>query len=360
MAIVLKQSGENLPKRALRGWAPSRQNTAPSWNKRQHPVDRLVQLQSVERSRFAIISFMWATVTQSQRAQWGAAVADYKSFASNPAKMPSNAYTLFMYVNLNRFNSGSSIVTSPPTPVTIPSFTLSDFSVQPNQSLSITFESAGISSDWNLSLSIQPQVSAGNMRPSKHWYRIYLQTALPIEDIVLSGEEYFPFGNVANGLKTFLMGMIINRQTGQQSDPVTPSAISAFTAGNWINQALAIMFKRKGSSTFYFATGWIGNFLLAPTALHGHIAVQISSTPSITPNFALATEVAPFSYTSIAAEIDLWYKAFSAIGSQPPPQVGNAYAIWTWATDVSNGLGDTNKLLATGLIIDQAEIKPQV
>lgn len=224
--LLYNPSGSESRKTKEEGWVPGRSYTRQTRRQWDSPRNYRTAAKSLQRARFALVAGLWQLVGPAGVPAWQAAVAGYKANAPAGVKMPDSAFTLFMYVNLNRMSSGSAIVFTPPTPIAVPSFTIG--------AIGLTGGHYGINyvvhinqdqPDWSLQISISYVTSIG-ITPTREAVNA-LSKDQPLSDGIqfIDWPTDSPFGVNIAGMARIFFAQAANKNTGQLTSSILRSTI---------------------------------------------------------------------------------------------------------------------------------------
>lgn len=222
--LIYDPSGTDNRKTKDQGWVPGRSIQRPTRRRWDSPRNYRTAAKSAQRARFAVIASMWALVTPSGIIAWQDAIAGYQSEAPAGVKMPATAFTLFMYVNLNRMGLGSAIVFMPPTPVAVEVLQCSDFALQSSPRLMVfQVDNQSYPSGWITKVAISLNASPGTRATPQEVSLVSNVQPLVQGNHFISWLDLDQFGNNVPGQIRNVLVVGIHNVTGQMTNTVLAS-----------------------------------------------------------------------------------------------------------------------------------------
>jgi hypothetical protein len=188
------------------------------------PVNPQTSFQSSVRSNFGTTSGAWRGLTQAQRNAWIAQAQFFPIIDIYGNSKILSGQALYQQLNRNLFTAGQSAISSPPSPVGIPSFfTVSITSVAAGAD-TVTANVATVPSGWTMIVSVTPGLTPG-IGFAKNRFRILETGVLTTSAIIITTAYRARFGTPVVGNKIFARLYLINSTTGQMSVPAEVSTI---------------------------------------------------------------------------------------------------------------------------------------
>lgn len=190
------------------------------------PTNEQTDAQVNVRARLAQFSQAWRGLTEAQRNAWKNAVSEWARtdiFGDLHNPTGSNLYTR---VNMNIENAGGTPVLIPPSKVGVePLASISITADVSTPELEVTFTATPVPADCVVVLDFTEQVGAGiSFVKNKYRQLIVVPTAGTSPVNALSAYTA-KFGNLQAGKKIFVRGKVINKTTGEVSQPLSAMTI---------------------------------------------------------------------------------------------------------------------------------------
>lgn len=189
------------------------------------PVNPQTSYQQAQRQMLASLSTGWRGLTQAQRDAWiaGAGAFQRTDIFGKPIILAGNA--LYIALNKNLINAGSTKVDDIPTPVTVPSIAISDLTAAAGTpALSFTIDPTTIPSGFVLFVKATGQISPGKQYVKNLLRWIGLGTATTGSVDILS-DYNDRFGSLVEGKRITVQAYLVSSTTGQAGIPVQATAI---------------------------------------------------------------------------------------------------------------------------------------
>lgn len=190
------------------------------------PVNPNTTSQQTVRNRLSGLSSGWRGLTETQRAAWNAAVADYSNTdIFGDLKNPSG-FNLYQRLNNNLLNGGQSALTTPAAAAAVDAFSSFSAAVANGAgTVTLTFADA-IAADHVVLVRATPALSAGKNFVKSEFRQIDVLTNADASPLSAETEYEAKFGAIgAAGQKVFFELVQVNTDTGQAGIPIQASAI---------------------------------------------------------------------------------------------------------------------------------------
>lgn len=191
------------------------------------PVNPNTSAQATVRNRLSGISSAWRGLTAAQRSAWNAAVEDFaKTDIFGDLRNPTG-FNLYQRLNNNLLNIGESVITVPPAPVAVDSFTSMSITAEDAtvaESLEITY-AAAIAADHKVKVFATAPLSAGVSFVKSEYRQIDVIVTADASPFDITAEYVAKFGSTGEvGQKIFVKMVQVETASG-----IEGSAISAST-----------------------------------------------------------------------------------------------------------------------------------
>lgn len=191
------------------------------------PVNPNTSAQATVRNRLSGISSAWRDLTAAQRSAWNAAVEDFaKTDIFGDLRNPTG-FNLYQRLNNNLLNIGEAVITVPPAPVAVDSFTSMSIAAEDAtvaESLEITY-AAAIAADHKVKVFATAPLSAGVSFVKSEYRQIDVIVTADASPFDITAEYVAKFGSTGEvGQKIFVKMVQVETASG-----IEGSAISAST-----------------------------------------------------------------------------------------------------------------------------------
>jgi len=186
--------------------------------------------QTAQRGQFAAISAAWRGLIDEQRAAWEAATAYFPY--QDKLGQTKNYSGAQLYSKLNggirSATPGASLLTLPPSPVAIPTMTVTGFTATretADMGFAGSYSPSTVPTGFKLVLYATAGISAGISSPQNSAYK-KIQTINAAGTVEVDSGAYIAAnGLAATGSKVFISGTLISTVTGQMGEVFNASAI---------------------------------------------------------------------------------------------------------------------------------------
>lgn len=190
------------------------------------PVNPQTSFQTAVRNIFTSVSQAFRGLTASERQAWNAAVASFQTTdIFGDIKTPSGM-NLHQRLNVNLLNAGASVLTSPPTPDTVPALTaLSATATAGTPTLSIVFAPTPVPANNVLVFEATAQVSAGKSFLKNQYRKIGQDAAAATSPFNALSAYNAKFGTLVAGQKIGIRAKFVDITTGLTSQYLSTEII---------------------------------------------------------------------------------------------------------------------------------------
>lgn len=191
------------------------------------PVNPQTSYQQQQRQQLGNLASQWRGLTQAQRDAWGAAVTNFprKDIFGNTQYLSAN--TLYVTLNKNLTNAGSSVISDPPSPVAIPEFIVNSVSAAAGAgTLTISVTPDAVPSGFVLFVK-----ATGNVGPGKNFVKNLLRfigTATVSSGTADIASLWIArFGSLVAGQRITVQAFLVSTDSGQAGVPSQATTIVA-------------------------------------------------------------------------------------------------------------------------------------
>jgi hypothetical protein len=191
------------------------------------PTNAQTTAQTAARNLLSSISSSWKTLTQAQIALWNSAVSAFKKTNIFGDTVTPSGFNLYQALNNNLSRIGEALLTTPPTPVSIPVITTGVLAATHAGAVTVTFTDDPDLTDTVIEVWATASMSPGKSYVKSDFRRIGQMAAVVAHTMTLTTMYNAKFGAVgAAGEKTFVKLVQTSSETGQQGTPVVYSTIN--------------------------------------------------------------------------------------------------------------------------------------
>lgn len=193
------------------------------------PVNPQTTYQVAQRARLASFSQAWRSLTQAQRDAWNGAVGDYKKTDIFGDIQNPSGFNLYVRLNTNLDNIGSSAIDVPGAPVGVNVFeSMSLAAAEGAGTIVATVSPATLDANEYVVFRATAAQSAGKNFVKSEFRQIAVETAIVGGSVDLETAYNAKFGDVgAAGMKIFIEAIHVNINTGQTSQRQQAVAVIA-------------------------------------------------------------------------------------------------------------------------------------
>lgn len=186
------------------------------------PVNARTSYQMAVRQRLGSFSATWRGLTPEQRSLWNAAVANYPRTDQFGKTVQQTGAQLFIGLNSNLDNVGSTPIVTPPLPLEMPTISVDANYTGGVFNLSID---GTVPSSFSLVIKATTALSAGRNFVGNDLRQIAVYTAPFASPLVITSDYVNKFGAAPVGSLVGLQVYLISSTTGQAGVPLAINVI---------------------------------------------------------------------------------------------------------------------------------------
>lgn len=192
------------------------------------PINRRSNSQTNRRQRLASLASSWRGLTESERAGWNAASANFPVQDNLGQTIYLTGEQLYVRCNANLLLIGQAQITAAPNPTSFEVLTPGVFTAEDDDTITLAFTPTPVPAGFNLVIRATPPVSAGKSFVSQSAFK-YVQTiaAAGASPANIAAAYEALYGSLANavGQKIFVEAFLIEIASGLAGQSVRTSAI---------------------------------------------------------------------------------------------------------------------------------------
>jgi len=190
------------------------------------PMNPNTSYQAEVRNRLSTVSSGWRVLSAALMLAWNSAVDLFKNTDIFGDIQKPTGFNLYQRLNNNLIRIGIAPITTPPTPVALPTITTGVVTATAGGALIVTFTADPDVSVTEVEVWASPALSAGKSFVKSELRRIGLMPAIVAHVTTLTTIYNAKFGAVgAVGKKIFVMMKQVSKTTGQAGIPVIYSDV---------------------------------------------------------------------------------------------------------------------------------------
>lgn len=187
-------------------------------------------LQIAQRAKFSTIASTWRDLTDVERTAWADAAPSFPYTDSLGQVKIYSGFQLYASLNggIRSANAAASLLTSPPSPVTIPTLTASSFTVtndDPDVAVTATFAPTTVPTGFRCKIYATTGMSAGVSSPASSAFKLITSLAAGASISPLSDAYSDFFALPAVGSRVFMRVELISTASGQKGITAQTSAV---------------------------------------------------------------------------------------------------------------------------------------